>query len=427
MNVLIQKALILDPQQQGGAQQLDILVEDGIIRRLGENLSPDGAQTISSPNLMVSPGWVDIGVWNGDPGLEHREDLESLRLAGAKGGYTHLAVWPNSDPVVASKAEVAYLTQANGTSPVDIHPIGAISLGCAGKTITEMIDMQRAGALAFSDGIRPVQSSGLMLRALQYVRYFDGVVINQPLDYSMSPLGQMHEGPMSTSLGLTGIPSLAEEVMVNRDIQLARYTNSRLHLANLSTAGAVDLVRAAKREGVQVTASVAMLNLFMDDSALASFDTHVKVMPPLRSLEDQKALWQGLMDGTIDMISTNHVPVEIEHKQLEFPYAEFGAIGLETAFGLYGKRAPSEDTNRSTLRNWVNWVSMAPRNLLRLPVPQIREGQPADLTAFDPDLNWTVSEQGGASKSNNSPLIGQQLKGRVLGVCHNGQIVDSKG
>jgi dihydroorotase len=318
-----------------------------------------------------------------------------------------------------SKSEIMYVKSSTRGGLVDCHPIGAVSENCAGKDITEMIDMHAAGAVAFSDGKKPVQDSGLMLRALQYVTSFEGVVINQPLDDHIAGDGQMHEGLMSTSLGMKGIPTIAEELMVQRDLELLEYTGSRLHLANLSGAGAVQRLREAKAQGMPVTGSVAVLNLAFDDDSLQNFDTNLKVMPPLRSAEDRAALIEGLKDGTIDIISSNHTPLEEESKKLEFPFAEFGAVTLETTYALL-QTTLGEDLSPETL---VNCLALRPRQLFRLPAPRLETGQPANLTVFHPGVKWSLRPHDIRSRSRNTPLLGRELTGAVLAVVNNNQSV----
>ncbi|TAK43452.1 MAG: dihydroorotase, partial [Saprospiraceae bacterium] len=285
------------------------------------------------------------------------------------------------------------------------------------KDITEMYDMNAAGAVAFSDGKNTMRDSGLMMRALLYVQPFGGVILNHPLDEDIAHGGQMHEGVMSTSLGLHGIPGISEELMVQRDIFLAGYTGSRLHLLNISTAGSVRLIKAAKAKGLDVTASVAAMNLACDDSHLFDFDSNFKVMPPLRGKDDLKALHKGLKDGTIDCITSNHTPLDTEAKNLEFPYAAFGAIGLETAFALsntYLKGVLSTE-------QLVEKLAIAPRRILGMEVPEIAEGAAADLTVFDPEREWTFTEKDIFSKSKNTPFIGWTFKGKALAIIRKNQ------
>jgi dihydroorotase len=280
-----------------------------------------------------------------------------------------------------------------------------------------MLDMHHAGAIAFSDGKKPIQDGGLILRGMQYAKIFDGIIFNFPFDKTVSPHGQMHEGLTSTSLGLPGIPALAEELMVQRDLQLLEYAQSRLHFHNISTARSVEWIRQAKKQGLKVTASVAAMNLCFSDESLTGFDTNMKVMPPLRGKTDIEALIKGLKDGVIDFISSNHTPIDTEGKDLEFPYAEPGAIGLETAFSLTDTYLHKKLTIDQLIELWA----IKPRKVLGLEIPKIEEGSQANLTLFSPNDEWTFTEKHIVSKSNNTPLKGHILRGRVEGVVNKGQ------
>ena len=421
MQLLVKNAVVIDPASKLNGEKANIFIKNGKVERIGKRLKIEGAKVFDAKGACVSPGWLDLGTTIGDPGFEHREDFASAARAATAGGFTALAVFPNTAPAIHSKSEVLYLKNESQRSLVEFLPIGAISENCAGKDITEMYDMRAAGAVAFSDGRKPVQDSGLMMRALQYVRPFNGVVINQPSDDYLDHGGQMHEGKVSTSLGLKGIPSMGEELMVQRDIYLAEYTDSRLHLQNISTAGAVRLVRAAKAKGLQVTAAVAAMNLACDDTFLQDFDANFKVLPPLRSPADIEALVEGLADGTIDCITSNHVPLEAERKELEFLFADFGAIGLETAFAVSWSALKGE----ITLEKVVEKLTAGPRLALGLAAPKIVEGAPASLTIFDPNFEWEFSKKDIFSKSRNTPFVGRTFTGKVLGVIGNGKFVQA--
>lgn len=417
MNFLIRKATIIDSNSPYHGKVVDLFIEGDKITSIGTDLKRNADQVIQMDGAQVSPGWVDIGVQVGDPGYEHREDLRSVSAAAAAGGFTTIGAQPNTSPAVDGKTEVTYLKQFSRGKLVDILPIGAITSKCQGKDITEMIDMHHAGAIAFSDGNHAIADNGMILRALEYVKAFNGIIINQPLDRTLAFEGQMHEGVVSTSLGMKGIPNLAEDLMVQRDIYLAQYADSRLHLANLSSQFAVDLVRQAKAKGLKVSCSVAALNLAFDDRALVEFDSGFKVLPPLRSSEDIEALKQGLKDGTIDLIGSNHVPLEEEAKKLEFPYADFGAIGLETTYALINTHLEGVLSQTEL----VEKLATNPRRIFNLEEIIVREGAKANLTVFHPHEKWTVQAKDIRSKSMNCPLIGHTLKGRVIGVINNGQ------
>lgn len=419
MDLLIKSAKVIDPEGPHHGRTLDILIRDGNIDSIGEGIGAKGVEKLEGDQLFVSAGWMALGVHTGDPGFEHREDLQSVGAAAAAGGFTALSCLPNTDPALHSKSEISYILQNTAGQPARFYPVGAISRRCMGKEITEMIDMHAAGAIAFSDGTHPLQHDGLMLRALQYVKAFDGLVVNQPLDQEISGSGQMHEGEVSTALGLSGIPAIAEELMVQRDLRLLEYTDSRLHLANLSAAGSVQLVREAKKKGLRVTASVPFMNLAFDDEAVSSFDANYKLMPPLRGHDDRQALRKGLLDGTIDAISVNHIPLEEELKKKEFSYAEFGATGLEVLYSIC----------KTYLGDWlsdeafVRSIAHNPRRIFGLPVPRIEEGQPAELTVFSPARQWVYSRSQALSRSFNSPFLDKELTGRPVAVINRGKVV----
>ena len=417
--MLILKNVIIDsPNIDLQSQLTDILInKNGVIEKMGIAISPPkGTKVFEQTGAHVSIGWMDIGVQTCDPGFEHQEDLNSTMQAARAGGFTSVAPFPNNKPAAHSKSEILYIKNQTKDYLVDFLPIGALSVDCKGRDIAEMLDMYHAGAVAFGDGSVPTQDSGLILRGLQYAKIFDGLVMNFPFDKSVAPHGQMHEGFVSTTLGLSGIPSMAEELTVQRDLQLLEYADSKLHFHNISTAGSVVLIRAAKKRGLKVTASVAAMNLCFDDSKLQNFDANFKVMPPLREASDVEALTIGVQDGTIDYISSNHTPVDTEGKDLEFAYAQFGVIGLETAFSMLNTYCKT-----LTINQLVNAMAIQPRKVLGLEIPEIKEGNLANLTIFNPEKEWLFTEKNIYSKSKNTPLIGQILRGRVEGVVNSDQ------
>jgi len=418
MQILLKNIRICSGQEISGPQ--DIRIDDGIIQAVGKNLPMEaGVREISFPGAVhASAGWMDVGVHTGDPGYEHREDLRSACAAAAAGGFTAIACAPNTLPVVDSKSSVVYIQNKTAGLPVSVHPIGAISVGAQGADLAELYDMHAAGALAFSDGRMPVQDAGLLLRAMQYARAFQGLIMNRPHHKSIAAGGQMHEGLISTQLGMRGIAALSEEVAVQRDLSLLEYAGSRLHLHLISTQKGVAMVRAAKAAGLPVTASVAVANLCFTDEALANFDSNWKVLPPLRDEPHRQALLEGLVDGTIDFICSNHMPWDKEAKNVEFPFAEFGMTGLETAFALCRTFLEKQLSLQQLVQCWAG----GPRKVLGLPIPEIKPGARAELTLFDPDLEWTFTEKDIRSKSVNTPFVGQQFKGKVLGIINKGQV-----
>ena len=426
MNLLLKNVRLVTATDQTDLE--DILIRNGRITAMGAGLSmEDGTEIWDVGGACVSPGWLDVGVQTADPGFEHREDLHSVTRAAAAGGYTSLASFPNTEPAVHSKSEILYVLNKTAAGPVAVHPIGAVSSGCAGKDLAELFDMHQAGAIAFSDGCQSIQDAGLLLRAIQYATAFNGLVMNVPHHQTIAAGGQMHEGVASIMLGLKGLPALAEELMVQRDLSLLEYAAGRLHLHLLSTARSVQLVRAAKQAGLPVTASVAVANLCLTDEVLlgdhaslqGAFDSNWKIIPPLRGAADVAALVEGLADGTIDFIASNHTPWHEEAKNLEFPYAEFGMIGLETAFALC-RTYLSQSLSVAQL---IEKLAVAPRRVLGLPVPEIKPDALAELTIFDPDQEWTFTSRHIGSKSKNTPFTGQVFRGKVLGIIHRGQVV----
>ncbi len=394
-------------------QTMDIRIQNGIVIAIGNQLAPEANEPVQEwPDAYLSPGWVDIGVHSGDPGFEHREDLHSVAAAAAAGGYTTIACFPNTQPALHSKSEILYVKNRAQSLPVKIEVIGALSQDCAGKDLAELFDMHHAGAVAFSDGSAAVQDAGLLLRALQYTQAFNGLVINIPHHKNIAAGGQMHEGFVSTSLGLKGIPALAEELMVQRDLSLLEYSGGRLHFHLLSSAKSVEMLRRAKAAGLAVTASVAVANLCFTDEKLAHFDSNWKIKPPLRGQQDADALLEGVLDGTIDVICSNHTPWDEEAKNLEFPYAEFGMIGLQSCFAL----CRTYLAEKLPLPVLIDKIALAPRRILGLKQPELTIGSHADFSLFQSDADWTFEAKHNLSKSRNTPHMGENLKGKVLSI-----------
>ncbi len=421
--LLLKNVTIIAPSSDLNGQIKDIYINKiGQIEKIGTDISVSKSTALfEKEGTCVSIGWADVGVQTCDPGFEHREDLASTARAAMAGGFTAVMPFPNTEPATHSKSEILYIKNKTQSYLVDFHPIGALSENTKGKDMAELLDMHHAGAVAFSDGKKAVQDGGLILRGVQYATIFNGIIFNSPFDKSIAPHGQIHEGVTSTSLGLPGIPSMAEEIMVQSDLQLLEYAQGRLHFHNISTARSVDLVRQAKKQGLNVTASVAVLNLCLTDEALSHFDTNLKVMPPLREKSDIEALIKGLKDGTIDFIDSNHSPIDTEGKDLEFPYAAFGAIGMESAFSLSNTFLNKKLTIEQLIELWA----IKSRTILGLKIPEITEGVTANLTIFNPNEKWTFTGKDIYSKSKNSPLLSQpdlaELKGRVYGVVNKGQ------
>ncbi|HHH50514.1 MAG TPA: dihydroorotase [Saprospiraceae bacterium] len=418
MSLLLKNITLIHPGSKYNRKKINLLIKDGKIAAIAMRIpKPKNTKVFDYEGACVSIGWIDVGTQVGDPGFEHREDIQSATRAAVFGGFTGIVCQANTNPTIHTKSEVLYLKNATSKSIVNFYPLGAVSQSCEGKDLTEMYDMHRAGAVAFSDGKKSIQDNGLMMRSLQYVKAFNGLIINHPHDDSLAYHGQLHEGIVSTSLGLKGIPSLAEDMMVQRDIYLAEYAESRLHIANISTVAAVKLVRKAKARGIKVTASVAAMNLIYTDKVLEEFDVNFKCLPPLREKKDVAALRRGIEDGTIDFISSNHTPIEEEVKDREFMYAKFGAIGLETSFALCNTYL----SKKIGLEKLIELFAIRPREILGIEVPQIRKGAIANLTIFHPSEEWIFTKKHIQSKSSNTPFTGKKFKGKVLGIIANGQ------
>jgi dihydroorotase len=414
MNLLIKSATIIDPGSSFHQQVADILIEKGVITQIADNIDAD-AELFDAEGKYVSPGFFDLNCNIGELGLETKEDLRSGTIAAAAGGFTGIALMPNSQPPVHSKSEVEYLLNRSKGNLVDVYPLGTISQKREGKDLAEMYDMYQSGAKAFTDGSRPVQDAGLMERALLYAQGFDALVFSYPEDTAIAGKAKVNEGEISTLLGMKGIPSLAEELMVARDLYLAEYTVSRIHFTTISTARSVELIREAKRKGIEVTCDVAAHHLVLTDEALLGFDSLYKVKPPLRTADDVAALIEGLKDGTIDAIVSQHTPHEIEFKDVEFEVAEYGITGLQTAFSLALKAGLPVELI-------VEKLAINPREILGVETPVIAEGENANLVIFDTDAEWEYSAANNKSKSANSPYIGHSLKGKVLLTYNNQQI-----
>lgn len=418
MNVLIKKATIVSPGNALNGKVMDVLIEGGIIKSIKQKITPEkNIKEIEAENLHISAGWFDMQVNFCDPGMEYKEDLLSGSKAAMAGGFTGVAVVPSTNPPIHTKAQVEYIKNKSANYLLDIYPLGALSHNLEGKDISEMYDMHLSGAVAFTDDKKAVEDSGLLLRALLYSKNFGGLVLTHCDEKGISNDGQINEGEMSVKLGFKGMPALAEELMVSRNLFLAEYTNAPIHISNVSTTKSVELIKQAKAKGTKVTASANIYNLVLDETLLNDFDTNYKLNPPLRTKKDADTLQKALADGVIDVLTSDHRPQDIESKAVEFDHASNGMVGLETAFALI-------NTNKSKVKldDIIESITSKPRKILNLPEVSIKEGIEANITLFNPELNWKVELNSIQSKSKNTPIVGKQLKGKVLGVINKNQI-----
>lgn len=410
MDVLIKGATILSKQSDHNLKKRDILVSNGIIQSIAPNIHAESATIIEGNQVYCTIGLCDIGTHTGDPGFEHRETMQSLTSAALAGGFTALAVFPNTKPVAQTKASISYLKDHPLNNNVDIYPIGALSKDTNGVDIGEYIDMKHAGIVAVSDGMLSINDTGLMSRALQYTNTLHLPVIHQANDAHLSAGGEMHEGKISTSLGLKGIPEIAELNVIQRDILLQQYNGGILIEHTISTSESVKAIQQAKKNGQNLYATVAYMNLIHTDDDLADFDSNLKVTPVLRAFDDKSALIQGIQDGVIDAIVSNHTPLDEEVKNLEFPYAASGAIGLETCLP-----ATIEALQPFiSVEEIVYKMAERPREILGIPIPVIKEGFKANLCVFDTESPWKYDAGQVKSLSQNSPYLGKTFKVKVL-------------
>ena len=417
MKLLIKQAYITDPLSSHHGTIQDILIEKDIIREIAPSITEKAEQSIDQKGLQVSPGWVDIFSNFADPGYEFKETLETGAAAAAAGGYTDVFLIPDTQPVTDNKSQVEFLRQRPASLPVSIWPIGAITKNLEGRHLAEMYDMRNSGAVAFSDGLHPVQSSGVLVKALQYVKAFQGVIIQIPDDTSISPSGLIHEGIISTQLGLPGKPMMSEELIIARDIKLARYTQSRLHFTGVTSPKSIEYIRRAKDSGLDITCSVTPYHLYFNDDDLVDYDTNLKVYPPLRPQSVVAQLKQALLDGTIDCVASHHLPHEYDSKILEFEHAKYGMTGLETAYALIQTLFPDLSAGKIYALFGGN-----ARRIFNLNPSTIEKGSTASLTLFNPGAEWTFDLSKSVSKSKNSPFHGKTFTGKAIGIITKGKL-----
>lgn len=421
--LLLKSGEIIDPENNV-QEEVDVVIEHGKIADL-KNVETGkfNGEVLDCSGLIISPGWLDMHVHLREPGYEGKETIETGSLAAANGGFTGVCCMPNTSPAIDNQEIIQYIKDRSKGSLVDVYPVAAITKNREGKELSEILELIEQGAVAISDDGSPVMSAELMRRALEYSKMMDIPVIGHEEDFNMTEGGDMNEGFVSTCLGLHGMPTVAEEIMIARDLMLAEYTGARFHVAHISTAKSVDLVRQAKSKGIKVTAEATPHHFVLNEESLRSFDTNLKMSPPLRTEEDRNAICEGLADNTIDSIASDHAPHSSEEKEAEFIQAPFGITGLETTLGL----AITQLVNKKVLEisELVGKFTVKPYKILNLPVPLFKKNEPANLTIFNPTLEWKVSASRFLSKSSNSPFVGWKLIGKPVAVINNNQIFKS--
>lgn len=415
MNVIIRQAKIIDPKSTFHNQVVDVKISNGVFEKITPTLpKEEGFQEVTFPNLHLSQGWFDTSVSLGEPGFEDRETIANGLQVAAKSGFTAIALQPNSFPVIDNQSQVHFVQQKATGFATNLYPIGALTKKSEGTDLAELFDMKNAGAIAFGDYNKSLSNANLLKIGLQYVQDFDGLVIAFCQDEKIKGNGVVNEGVVSTRLGLKGIPNLAEELIVARNLFLLEYTSGKLHLPTISTAKSVQLIRDAKAKGLNVTCSVAVHHLTLTDEKLDTFDSRYKVLPPLRTESDRKALLDGVLDGTIDCITSDHNPIDIEHKKMEFDLAQYGTVGLESAFGALATVLPLEVIVAKLTSG---------RLIFNINPSEIKEGNRANITLFSTENEWEFTKDNLLSKSKNSAFLGFKMKGKALGIYNNNQLV----
>lgn len=418
MNILIKNAVVIDKNSDYHNKEVNLHIVDGKIKKIGKTNGDEKSIIIKEKNLHISPGWFDIGTRLTEPGYEDLDDLNTLSSSASQGGFTGLAVFPNTNPVVDNKSVVISIINKAKEKIVDILPIGAMTTNNNGMDLAEIVDLYKHGAIAFSDGKKPMAHAGVLSRALRYTSNLPTPILNHPEDFTITESGIVNEGKMSVYLGMKGRPSIGETIMLQRDITLCEYNDSNLISHMISCSDSVKLLRAAKKRNLKINATVSYHNLVADEDDLKNFNSMHKIVPPLRTKNDNNALIRGLKDGTIDAIVSNHYPLDFEDKRKAFFDTKYGAIGLENVFSVLNSKLG----NKISLDLLIDKLSNSPREILGLTANTIVEGNKANITLFSPDMEWKFTSKDIKSKSENSPFVGQKLLGKVIGVINKNKI-----
>ena len=414
MNLLLKNTTILENQNPFHQQQVDIEITDGVISKIGKNLPvKEGFEVIEKDNLHVSQGWLDTSVVFGEPGFETTETIENGLKVAAKSGFTDVFVHSNTNPAIDNQAIIQFVKSKAQDSVSNLHIVGCLTKNSEGNDLAELFDMKNTGVVAFGDYKKSMSNANLLKIAFQYVENFDGILFVQPMNKDIKGKGFVNEGEVSTKLGLKGIPAMAEEMEIERNIALLEYTKGKLHIPTITTKNSVDLIAKAQAKGLQITCGVSVNNLVLTDEELVDFNSNTKIYPPLRTETDRKALIEGVLNNVISVITSDHCPVNIEQKQLEYDLADYGSIGLESAFGALQTVLPTEVivekfTSKKSYFNIEN--------------PTISEGNKAELTLFNPNEEWVFGKENILSFSKNSIMMGKKMKGKVYGIITNNKI-----
>ena len=419
MKTLLKNGKVISPIKKVN-EILDIYIEDGIIREIGKNLIKENTVVYDLSGKIIAPGFIDMHVHLREPGYEYKETIETGSLAARRGGFTAICCMPNTNPVIDNEDTIRFIQHKSANLLNDVFVIAAVTKSNEGKELAPLLELNNAGAIAFSDDAMPISSAEIQRRVMEYLKMFDGLFIQHCEDQNLTKGGVMNESIVSTSLGFSPMPPIAEEIFVIRGIILSEYLNARYHVAHVSTKGSVEMIREAKRKGIKVSAEATPHHFTLTDEAVRSFDTNTKMNPPLRTEEDVEAIKQGLKDGTIDAIATDHAPHAIHEKDVEYAYAPFGIVGLETAVGL--TYSVLVDGGYLSLEEMINKFSTNPRKLLKLPEIRIEVNEKANLTILDVNKEWVVDKYKLNSKSKNTPFHGFKLKCKPSGVINNGMV-----
>ena len=422
MKILIQNILIADPNSPFNELKRDILIENGVVIKIDNNISTENIDTlIDDQNLIIAPGFVDTYCHFNEPGFEYREDLESGSLAALQGGYTDVCIIPNTNPFIDNKSVVSFILNKSLNLKINIHPLGAVSQNCAGNEFAEMYDLNKAGVVGFTDGTNPIQSAIFLSKSLQYLKPLNKVLIQTPFDQDLTKTGLMNEGVQSTSLGLLGIPAIAEEMMIARDLEILKYTNGKIHFNCVSTIKGIELIDQAKKDGFQVTCSVSPFHLLFDENDIQNYETNLKVLQPLRTQEDKLALRKALKNNRIDCIASNHFPIHEDEKKCDFSSALYGMNTLEYCFAAVIDSVP-----KIKLEQLINLFSLQPRKIMNLPIVTIQENETASFTIFNLEKQTIINANNIISKSKNIGKENLTLNGRIFGVIHKNYLTLNK-